>query len=156
MTDDVETTLKELSDIGQKFEQFQKEYETENDAWWNGLTKKEREDAFYAVVKRIHKAEIQDQGSYRYALYDVFGFDGEMYMQGIECGYMSLHNTIGDGVEYRKMKRVNRIEVIDGTGRILVKYLDQDERPRYSLQDDGRTLKVFIDKVHRMQLKDHL
>lgn len=154
MTDDRKQALQELSDIGQQMEQFQKEYKAENDAWWDGLTEKEREDAFYAVVKRTHKAEIQDEGTYRYALYEVFGFDGGMYMQGKECGYMNLHNAIGDGNDYQKMKNVNRIEVIDGTGRILVKYLKEDEKPRYSLQDDGRTLKVFIDSVHRMKLKE--
>jgi hypothetical protein len=146
--------IEELSDIGQEMEQIQKEYEAENDAWWNGLTEKEREDAFYAVMKRIHKAEIQDEGTYRYTLYDVFGFDGGMYMQGMDCGYMELHNAICDGTDYQKMKNVNRIEVIDGTGRVYVKYLDKDERPRYNLQDDGKTLKIFIDTVHRMQLRE--
>ena len=146
--------IEELSDIGQEMEQIQKEYEAENDAWWNGLTEKEREDAFYAVMKRIHKAEIQDEGTYRYTLYDVFGFDGGMYMQGMDCGYMELHNAICDGTDYQKMKNVNRIEVIDGTGRVCVKYLDKDERPRYNLQDDGKTLKIFIDTVHRMQLRE--
>lgn len=75
------------------------EYEAENDAWWNGLTEQEREDAFYAVVKRIHKAEVVEQGSYRYALYDVFGFDPGMYARGMECGYMDVHNYICLGIE---------------------------------------------------------
>ena len=43
------------------------------------------------------------------------------------------------------MLDVNRIEVIDGTGRICVRYLDKDEQVRYNLQDDNRTLKIFID-----------
>ena len=154
MTNDREQALQELSDIGQEMEQIQKEYESKTDAWWNSLTQQEREDAFYSVVKRIHKAEIQDEGTYRYALYDVFGFDGGMYMQGMDCGYMQLHNTIGDGTDYQKMKNVNRIEVIDDTGRIFVKYLEKDEKPRYSLQDDNKTLKIFIDTVYRMQLRE--
>jgi len=48
---------------------------------------------------------------------------------------------------YLAMHAVNRIEVIDGTGRICVKYLDKDERVRYNLQDDNQTLKVFIDQI---------
>lgn len=47
---------------------------------------------------------------------------------------------------YLAMHAVNRIEVIDGTGRAYVKYLDKDEQVNYSLQDDNRTLKVFIDQ----------
>lgn len=75
------------------------EYETENNAWWNGLSEQEREDAFYAVIKRMYKAEVEDRGTYRYALYDVFGFDMSMYGRGMDCGYMSLHNIINDGLE---------------------------------------------------------
>lgn len=147
--------MQELSDIGQEMQNEQDHYEAENEIWWNNLTQQEREDAFYAVVKRIYKAEIQDEGTYRYALYDVFGFDGGMYMQGMECGYMNLHNAIWDGIGYQKMKNVNRIEVIDETGRAIVKYLDKDESPRYTLQDDDKTLKIFIDKVTRVKLKEY-
>jgi hypothetical protein len=83
-----------ISELGQDMQKEQDSYEAENDAWWNGLTLQEREDAFYAVVKRIYKGEIIDKGTYRYILYDVFGFDGSMYMRGMDCGYMTLHNAI--------------------------------------------------------------
>ena len=143
-----EDSLDKLAELSQVMEESRKEYQQENDTWWNGLTEKEREDAFYAVVKRIYKAEIADNGSYRYALYDVFGFDPGMYMKGMDCGYMGIHNAIGDGEDYQKMRRVDRFEVIDDTGRGYVKYLDKGEFIQYGLQDDDRTLKVFIDK-HR-------
>lgn len=147
MSDEQKKALDSLAAIGQEMEQHQEQYEADNDAWWNGLSKKEREDAFYAVCKRIHKAELKDKGTYRYALYDVFGFDPGMYKAGMDCGYMALHNAIGDGEDYQAMRGVNRFEVIDGTGRICVRYLDKDERVRYNLQDDNRTLKVFIDQI---------
>ena len=146
--------LDTLAEIGQEMEKNRKVYEHDNDTWWNGLTEQEREDAFYAVVKRIHKAEIEDCGSYRWALYDVFDFDPGMYMKGMDCGYMNLHNSIFDSNELSAMKRVNRLEVIDDTGRLTVKYLKDDERVRYELQDDDRTLKVFIDKVHKVKTED--
>ena len=149
-----EEALDALAELSQEMEKSRKIYEHDNDTWWNGLTEEEREDAFYAVVKRIHKAELQDRGTYRYALYDVFGFDGGMYMKGMDCGYMALHNAIGDGEDYQAMRGVNRFEVIDDTGRAYTKYLKDDERVRYSLQDDNRTLKVFIDKVHKIKLED--
>jgi hypothetical protein len=44
------------------------------------------------------------------------------------------------------MRGVNRFEVIDESGRAYVKYLDRNEGIKYALQDDNRTLKVFIDK----------
>ena len=129
-------------------------YEHDNDTWWNGLTEQEREDAFYAVCKRIYQADIKDNGTYCWALYDVFGFDAGMYMRGMDCGYMALHNAIFDGEELQRMKGVNRFEVIDDTGRAYTKYLKDDERVRYQLQDDDKTLKVFIDKVTRVSIED--
>ena len=123
------------------------EYEAKNEEWWNGLTQEEREDAFYAVIKRMYKAEVQDRGTYRWALYNVFGFDMGMYGRGMDCGYFTLHNMIFDSFELSSMKNVTRFEVIDDKGRSYVKYLDKDEGIKYSLQDDDRTLKVFIDKL---------
>jgi len=49
-----------------------------------------------------------------------------------------------EGIDYDK---VNRIEVIDDTGRGYIKYLKGDEKVRYELQDDNRTLKIFIDDL---------
>jgi hypothetical protein len=42
-------------------------------------------------------------------------------------------------------KLVNRVEVIDGHGRSYVNHLEEDEFVWLSYQDDGRTLKVFVD-----------
>lgn len=101
----------------------------------------------FDTCKRIHKGDIVDNGSYRYVLYDTFGFDHGMYVDGMNCGYMAIHNAIFDGEDYQKMRSVNRVEVIDDTGRAYTKYLDKDEGIKYNLQDDNRTLKVFIDKL---------
>lgn len=146
MDADKEKALQELSDIGQEMEKHRKLYEADNDAWWDGLSETEREDAFYAVCKRLHQGELKKRGSYRYVLYDVFGFDPGMYVRGMDCGYMALHNAIFDGEELMSMKSVNRFEVIDDTGRAYTKYLEDNEGIKYSLQDDNKTLKVFIDK----------
>lgn len=142
MSDELFEGLDELREAQQK---AHAEYEAENDAWWNSLTESEREDAFYAVCKRIHKADLVDRGTYRHTLYDVFGFDMSMYGRGMECRYMAIHNALYDGDELQKMKGVTRFEVIDETGRGYVKYLKDNEGIKYSLQDDDRTLKVFID-----------
>ena len=141
-----EKALQGLSDITQELEKHRKQHDVEMDDWWNQLTPEEREAAFYSVCKRLHQGELKERGSYRYVLYNVFGFDPGMYMQGMDCGYMAIHNAIFDGEEFEKMKAVTRFEVIDETGRAYVKYLDKDEGIKYSLQDDDKTLKVFIDK----------
>ena len=53
-----------------------------------------------------------------------------------------------DREELEAMNKINRLEVIDQTGRAYVHYfrLHENESVRYSLQDDNRTLKIFIDK----------
>jgi len=141
-----EKALQELSDIGQEMEKHRKQHDVEMDDWWNQLTPEEREAAFYSVCKRIHKGDLVDNGSYRYVLYDTFGFDHGMYVDGMNCGYMAIHNAIFDGEELQRMKSINRFEVIDETGRAYTKYLKDGEGIKYSLQDEDKTLKVFIDK----------
>ena len=86
-----------------------------------------------------------DNGTYRYALYNVFGFDPGMYGRGMDCGYMSIHNAIFDGEQMQKMHSVDRVEVVDRMGRSYTNRLEQGETLKFSLQDDDKTLKVFID-----------
>jgi len=153
---DKEKALDGLAKLSQMMEESCIQYEAENNAWWNGLTEKEREDAFYAVCKRIHKAEIKDQGSYRYALYDVFGFDEGMYMKGMDCGYMDIHNSIIDEDQkailrnYERddgdLSKISRVEVIGKEGREYVRYFKDNEYMDWDLQDDDRTLKIFIEQ----------
>ena len=62
-----------------------------------------------------------------------------------EMGYFGLATPEAyDGLDLEAMKGVNRFEVIDKSGRAYVKYLKNDERVKYGLQDDDCTLKVFI------------
>lgn len=152
----VKDLLQELHDFGQEMEEIMKEDEARVDAWWDSLTEEEREDAFYSVCKRIYKGDVVDNGTYRWVLYDVFGFDGGMYMRGMDCGYMALHNAIFDGRELQRMEKVTRLEVIDETGRPYVKYMKDDEKkvqkPRFQLQDDNRTLKIFVDDWDKVEI----
>lgn len=106
MTDEVKkkSALTALSDFGKIMNEAAAEYEKKNDEWWNSLSVDEQEDAFYAVVKRIYKGEIVDRGSYRYVLYQVFGFGPEAYMLGMECGYLELHNAIYTHEEMRALR----------------------------------------------------
>ena len=145
MSDKKEGLFGALDEIREAQQKAHLEYEAKNDEWWNGLTKEEREDAFYAVMKRLYQGAVVDHRSYRGVLYDVFGFDGGMYSKGMNCGFFSISNILYDGYEMNLLKQVNRFEVIDDTGRAYVKYLKDDERVKYGLQDDDRTLKVFID-----------
>lgn len=156
MTDQNKELWKVLDEMAQEEEIFSKKLDDNADDFWEKLDYDQKLLAFYAVTSRIHQGEMVDKGSYRHILYETFKFGPEAYLIGMNAGLLALHNAIGDGETYQEMKQANRLEVIDENGRAYIKYLDSDERLRYNMQDEGRTLKVFVDKVHRVKLEDNV
>ena len=65
-----------------------------SEEYWNSLSKEHQLAAFCAVSRRIYQAEIVDQGTYRHALYGVFGFGPEAYAPAQLAGYLAIHNSI--------------------------------------------------------------
>lgn len=104
MSEEQSRALAELSELGELFEEIQRDYDTETDAWWESLSEDHRQAAFYSVLKRLVKGELRDRGTYRYVLYDVFGFDASSYLMGMNCGYMELHNSIYTQEEMRELR----------------------------------------------------
>jgi hypothetical protein len=104
MTEDRKQALAELAELSQLFEEIERDYDNDADSWWDKLSEDERQLAFYSVVKRLVKGELRDRGTYRYVLYDVFGFDASAYMMGMNCGYMELHNSIYTREEMRELR----------------------------------------------------
>lgn len=88
--------MKPDPDLTEIFEEIRQEDEKNAEDFWNKLSYDDKCNAFHAVVSRIHKGEIEKRGSYRYVLYDLFEFGPDMYMRGMNCGYMDLHNNIVD------------------------------------------------------------
>ena len=74
-----------------------KEIEEKSEQYWNSLTKEQQLDVFCAISRRIYRGEIDEQGSYRYVLYQVFGFDESSYLQAQCAGYLAIHNSIYSG-----------------------------------------------------------
>ena len=99
---DREKALEKLSELSQVMEDQKLRFESKLDDWWNSLPEHEREWAFYSVVKRIYQGEIVDKGTYRYVLYDIFGFDAGMYALGMDCGFMALHNSIMNDEQFNE------------------------------------------------------
>lgn len=92
--EDREKLLQELHNIGQYFQQIMKEVEAEQETYWNSLTKEEQLKCFCAVTRRIYQGEIVDRGTYRWVLYNVFGFGPESYGAAQDAGYLTIHNCI--------------------------------------------------------------
>ena len=74
--------------------------EDEQEQYWNSLSKEQQLNAFCAVVRRIYKGELEDNGTYRYILYNIFGFGPEAYVQAQIAGFLSLHNAIVVGEKH--------------------------------------------------------
>lgn len=107
MNDNDATLTETLTALREIQQQVETSYDSDSEDFWNGLSEKQRLMAFYSVCKRIHQGEIQEQGSYRYVLYDVFGFGMESYGVGMMCGYMDIHNSIFTAQELENMKNEN-------------------------------------------------
>jgi hypothetical protein len=104
MSEDRKRGLAELTELSQLFEEIERNYDEDANSWWDKLSEDEQQLAFYSVVKRLVKGELRDRGSYRYVLYDVFGFDASSYVMGMNCGYMELHNSIYTHEEMRELR----------------------------------------------------
>lgn len=83
-----------FDEVSDAYEKIMKQIEQEQEEYWNTLSKDDQLKAFCAVVRRIVQGELRDKGSYRWVLYDVFGFGPEAYVRGMDCGFMALHNAI--------------------------------------------------------------
>ena len=84
----------ELKALRKAWSETEKRQKAEDDAWWDSLDCDGKSQAFRQITKLMYKAEVLDRGSYRYAMYDVFGLD---YGDGL-THYMQLHNLIGQGL----------------------------------------------------------
>jgi len=90
----------EIQELRKSFNAFEKQQNAEDDAWWDNLDQESRARAFRQITKLMHQAEVKDRGSYRWAIYDVFGLD---YGDGL-AHYMALHNLIGMGLDSQASK----------------------------------------------------
>lgn len=88
----------QLENVAQVWRQQSVLYDSDADSFWSAMSPDDKLKAFYSVCKRIFKGDIEEQGTYRYVLYDVFNFGSEAYMIGMDSGYMSIHNLIHRGL----------------------------------------------------------
>lgn len=106
----------EFAEFSRLQQEASAKYVADCDEYWDALPYDDKLMAFSSVVKRIVKGDIKDRGSYRYVLYDVFGFDMDSYIVGMECGYMNLHNSIVNIEELEELRlKVGELESLIAT-----------------------------------------
>ena len=54
-------------------------------------------------------------------------------------------NEMANDLKDLQFKDISRVEVIGPEGREYVRYFKDDEWMNYMVQDEGRTLKIFIE-----------
>lgn len=94
-----ENQERELEELRQSLQDRTKKIAQEDYEWWNALPHEEKLKAFRSVCRRIQQGDVIERGSYRHVLYEVFGFDADAYVDGMDCGYMDIHNLIARGQE---------------------------------------------------------
>ena len=85
-----------FEEISNKWTEVMDKIGKDSEDYWNSLSKEDQLKAFCAVSRRIYKGEIEERGTYRYVLYDVFGFGPEAYAPAQLAGYLTIHNAIYD------------------------------------------------------------
>lgn len=121
------------------------------DKWWDNADYETRQLAFFSVIDRMRQAELFDKGSYNYAIYDAFGFKGDMYGPGIHCGYKELHDKLSDGVNQEGTGDLNCIQIIDESGDTYEKRLVPHlQVARVSMQDNNQLLRIIIQPTDPM------
>lgn len=97
--------IKASENFSKLYEEARVADEKEANYFWDSISDADRRNAFHAVVSRIFDGDIKQRGSYRYVLYDVFGFGPEMYTRGMDCGYMALHNSIMNDEQFAEANK---------------------------------------------------
>jgi len=85
-----------LDEVSRAWNDAMDQIEKHSEQYWNSLTKEQQLDAFCAVCRRIYQGDVIDRGTYRYVLYNVFGFGPEAYAPAQLAGYLAIHNSIFD------------------------------------------------------------
>jgi len=92
--DDKKVNVLSGEDIASSMQEASDQYDQKAEEYWKSLSYEDQLQAFYIVTKRIHKGDIVEKGSYRYVLYDTFGFDFDSYIIGLDSGYLDIHNGL--------------------------------------------------------------
>ena len=103
----------------------------ESEDFYESLSVEDQLKVFCAVVRRIHKGEIEERGSYRHVLYDTFGFGPEAYAPAQISGYLAIHNAIYDGESMDKILKNFATNYLNYDKDDIDDQIDKFSRKRY-------------------------
>lgn len=89
----------------ENLEEFKEKYAEEAKKFFFDLEYEDRLKCFLFVSNQIYEAEIIENGTYRYLLYEKMKFNTDAYTLGVDFGVMNLHNSI-----YSEEELINSIK----------------------------------------------
>ena len=107
-------------ELANSFKLWEMELEEDHSKFWNSLSKDDQLKAFCSVMRLLYKAELEEHGSYRYTLYDVFGFGPESYVAAQVSGFLAIHNAIWDGERLGQLIDKLEAHVVESLGEDAV------------------------------------
>jgi hypothetical protein len=120
------SALDALHEFGNMFQDAMEQIEKEEESWWSSLTEDQQISALCCVSRRIHKGDIEENGSYRYVLYNVFGFGPEAYARAQMAGYLAIHNAIVTASTERViLERFCKMHGIDNATEKIDSYIEK-------------------------------
>ena len=135
----------EMDQLRQSIQESEDQYKKEVESFWDNLSYDDKLKAFFYVCSKIHKGDVEDQGSYRYVLYDIFNFDMDSYALGMSAGYLNLHNYIYDGVEFSKFRKAEEVELRSGDD-IHRFHIPKDEWVNISFDEETNQLLISTEE----------
>jgi hypothetical protein len=127
----------EMEEFRKVMQEYQERYKSEATEFWNNLSYDDKLKAFYYVVSKIYEGDVKLRGSYRYILYDLFSFEMDAYIIGIDCGYLNLHNIIYSGVDFDKFQTAKTVKMGDHTLDV-----DSKEKLKFSFNEETKELTI--------------
>lgn len=105
MNEKLDEYLRSSEQWSKVYEENRRQNDADAELFWSRLTYTDKCNAFHYVISKIIEGEIKVKGSYRYVLYDIFGFGPDMYTRGMDCGYMALHNSIMNDEQFAEANK---------------------------------------------------
>ena len=138
----------EMEKYRQAIRASEEKYKKDAESFWDDLSYDDKLKAFFYVCSKIHKGDVEDQGSYRYCLYDVFGFDMDSYSLGMSAGYMDIHNYIYGGVEFSKFRSAEEVEF--RSGDTIHRFpISKDDWVNVSFDEETNQLLITTEEKYR-------
>ena len=140
----------DLEDFNNEFKQAMDLLKQEEEDYWNSLSTNDQLKAFCAVVRRLVEGDIKQRGTYRYVLYQVFGFGTDAYARAQNAGYLALHNSI---MSYEEEEKYNAlVDMFVEIAKLTHDHKVVDDQAVVSAADLGQALsKVSPDWVNTIK-----